>query len=332
MEMPISLSSHAILLISLGLILCIICLLGWRFLRGRPDHNLQNQTVLIQQLIAQQGAIMQQLQNQAMQQNDTLGNLNTRLVHIGEAQKRLESLGQDVNSLQDILSNKQARGKFGEIQLMDIVKKALPANAFRTQVTLSNRLRVDCLLDLPHPTGAIAVDSKFPLEYWQQLHQAQGEAEKKKARTLFISMMQKHLKSIAEKYMIPGETADIAILFLPSEAIYAEIHAEMPEIIATCQAVKVYITAPSTLMATLNTMRAILRDASLREETHIILQEVTQLTKDIALLDRRVGSLKKHYDNAVEDMRNIQISNNKIVGRAEKMVNFDAIKDSSNKP
>ena len=266
---------------------------------------------------------MQQLQNQAMQQNDTLGNLNTRLVHIGEAQKRLESLGQDVNSLQDILSNKQARGKFGNST--EILSKSPPGQCLRTQVTLSNRLRVDCLLDLLHPTGADGWIQSF-LRILATTSSGPRGGREKKARTLFISMMQKHLKSIAEKYMIPGNCG-YCHSFSAFRAIYAEIHAEMPEIIATCQAVKVYITAPSTLMATLNTMRAILRDASLREETHIILQEVTQLTKDIALLDRRVGSLKKHYDNAVEDMRNIQISNNKIVGRAEKMVNFDALKD-----
>ena len=126
--------------------------------------------------------------------------------------------------------------------------------------------------------------------------------------------------------MIPGVTADIAILFLPSEVIYAEIHAEMPEIIATCQDLKVYITAPSTLMATLNTMRAIIRDATLREETQYILKEVTLLSQDIARLDQRVGNLKKHYDNATDDMRQIQISNQKIVNRAEKMINFDAEK------
>ncbi|MAI17343.1 MAG: DNA recombination protein RmuC [Rhodobacteraceae bacterium TMED111] len=253
----------------------------------------------------------------------SLGDLQQRLATIDKAQEKITKLSGDVLSLQDILSNKQTRGAFGEIQLTDIVSKALPSDGFDLQATLSNGRRADCLIKLPNPPGPIVIDSKFPLEAYEALRNASSEVETSAAVRLFRTSVRKHIKDISERYIIEGETADGAILFLPSEAVYAELHANYSEIVREGFSARVWIVSPTTCMATLNTMRAILKDARMREQAGAIRKELTSLYQDVDRLGVRVESLDRHFNQAAKDISDIKISADKAGRRAKRLDNFD---------
>lgn len=253
----------------------------------------------------------------------SLGDLQQRLATIDKAQEKITKLSGDVLSLQDILSNKQTRGAFGEIQLTDIVSKALPSDGFDLQATLSNGRRADCLIKLPNPPGPIVIDSKFPLEAYEALRNASSEVETSAAVRLFKTSVRKHIKDISERYIIEGETADGAILFLPSEAVYAELHANYSEIVREGFSARVWIVSPTTCMATLNTMRAILKDARMREQAGAIRKELTSLYQDVDRLGVRVESLDRHFNQAAKDISDIKISADKAGRRAKRLDNLD---------
>ncbi len=253
----------------------------------------------------------------------SLGELQQRLTAIDKAQENITKLSGDVLSLQDILSNKQTRGAFGEIQLKDIVSKALPSDSFTWQATLSNGKRADCLIHLPNPPGPIVVDSKFPLEPYEAMVTAQTEAELKSAIQLFKTAVRKHIKDITEKYILDGETADGALMFLPSEAIYAELHAKFPDLVQEGFKARVWIVSPTTCMATLNTMRAILKDARMREQAGAIRKELGLLFADVDRLGTRVENLDRHFHQASKDISEIKISAEKAGRRAKRLDNFD---------
>ena len=259
------------------------------------------------------------LQQSSQRQSTTLHELRERLAVIDAAQKNITELSAQVVSLQDILSNKQARGAFGEIQLNDIVKSMLPPSAYRFQAPLGDGRRVDCLLELPNPPGSIAIDAKFPLESFHALRAARDAAERVAAGRAFSTAILKHVRDIAEKYIVPGETAESALMFLPSEAIYAELHANFPDVVEKSFRAKVWIVSPTTLMATLNTVRAVLKDARMREQAGLIQKEVRTLLDDIGRLDDRVAALDKHFGQAAEDIRQIRISTDKVVKRADRI-------------
>ncbi|MDA8231956.1 MAG: DNA recombination protein RmuC [Magnetospirillum sp.] len=259
------------------------------------------------------------LQQAAHRQSTTLHDLRERLAVIDAAQKNITELSAQVVSLQDVLSNKQARGAFGELQLNDLVRTVLPPSAYEFQAPLGEGRRVDCLLKLPNPPGPIAVDAKFPLESWHQLREAKDDAERTAAGRAFAAAVLKHVRDIAERYIVPGETAESALMFLPSEAVYAELHAGFPEVIEKSFRAKVWIVSPTTLMATLNTVRAVLKDARMREQAGLIQKEVRLLLDDIGRLDDRVAALGKHFDQAVEDIRQIRISTEKVVKRGDRI-------------
>jgi len=253
----------------------------------------------------------------------TMGELQTRLETIDKAQSNIEKLSGNVLSLQDILSNKQTRGAFGEIQLKDIVSKALPPDAYGFQVTLSNGKRADCLIKLPNPPGDIVIDSKFPLEAYEALINSSTEAEVKAAATALRNSVRVHIKAISEKYILDGETADGALLFLPSEAVYAELHANFPDIVREGFEARVWIVSPTTCMATLNTMRAILKDARMREQAGAIRKELSALYKDVDRLSARVGNLDRHFQQAAKDVEDIKISAQKSSTRAHRLERFE---------
>ena len=253
----------------------------------------------------------------------SLGDLQQRLSTIDKAQEKITKLSGEVLSLQDILSNKQTRGAFGEIQLTDIVSKALPSDGFELQATLSNGKRADCLIKLPNPPGPIVVDSKFPLEAYEALRNASSETETSTAVRSFRISVRKHIKDISEKYIIEGETADGAILFLPSEAVYAELHANFSDLVREGFSARVWIVSPTTCMATLNTMRAILKDARMREQAGAIRNELTLLYHDVDRLGVRVESLDRHFNQAAKDISDIKISADKAGRRAKRLDNFD---------
>ncbi len=250
---------------------------------------------------------------------DSLGELKTRLAVIDRAQKNITDLSGQMVELQDILSNKQSRGAFGEIQLNDLVSQILPPSAYGFQVQMSNGKRADCLIKLPNPPGAIVVDAKFPLEGYHMLRRAEDEAQKRAAISRFKADIMKHVKDISEKYIINGETAESALMFLPSEAVYAELHTNFTDVVEKSFRAKVWIVSPTTLMATLNTVRAVLKDARMREQAGVIQKEVVTLIEDVARLDDRVGKLRTHFHLAEKDIGMIETSTRKITSRGERI-------------
>ena len=254
---------------------------------------------------------------------NSLGELQQRLVTIDKAQDTIQKLSGDVLSLQDILANKQTRGAFGEIQLQEIVSKALPSDAYAWQATLSNGKRADCLIHLPNPPGPIVIDSKFPLEAYEALRNAKTELDTRDAVKFMRTSVKAHIKAISEKYIIEGETADGAIMFLPSEAVYAELHSNFPELIREGFEARVWIVSPTTCMATLNTMRAILKDARMREQAGAIRTALRQLHRDVELVVDRVDKLNTHFNQARKDIEGISTAAERAGKRAHKLDNFD---------
>ncbi|MFO7771652.1 MAG: DNA recombination protein RmuC, partial [Roseovarius gahaiensis] len=248
------------------------------------------------------GQMTENLQGSARRTAQSLGELQQRLTAIDKAQDNITKLSGDVLSLQDILSNKQTRGAFGEIQLTDIVSKALPSDSYTLQATLSNGRRADCLIHLPNPPGPICVDSKFPLEAYEALRRANTDWELNEAAKFLRTSVRKHIKDISEKYILDGETADGALMFLPSEAVYAELHANFPELVRDGFTARVWIVSPTTCMATLNTMRAILKAARMREQAGATRRELGLLFADVDRLGTRVENLDRHFNQAAKDI------------------------------
>ena len=283
-----------------------------------------NMLALMEQRLAQvQQQLSENMHGSARRTAQSLGDLQQRLATIDKAQENITKLSGDVLSLQDILSNKQTRGAFGEIQLHDIVIKALPQDSFTMQATLSNGRRADCIIHLPNPPGPIAIDSKFPLEAYEAMRRASTEADLAEAARQFRTALRKHIKDISEKYIIEGETADGALMFLPSEAVYAEIHANFPDLVRESFAARVWIVSPTTCMATLNTMRAILKDARMRAQAGSIRRELGLLYQDVDRLGTRVENLDRHFGQAAKDLSEIKISSEKAGRRARRLDNFD---------
>jgi len=270
---------------------------------------------LDERLNSLQDRVGQTLQSNAEQAGQTMTDLRERLAVIDAAQKSIVELSSQVVDLQNVLSNKQARGAFGEVQLQDIVQSSLPAQSYEFQAQLGGK-RVDCLLTLPNPPGAIGIDAKFPLESYRALREAKDETATAQARRDFTIAIRLHVKAIAEKYIVPGVTADSALMFLPSEAVYAELHASFPNLVDEAGKARVWIVSPTTLMATLTTIRAVLKDVRMREQAHLIQRKVGELDLDVNRLGDRVDKLRKHFDQVVDDVRQVGISSDKIAQKA----------------
>ena len=271
----------------------------------------------------------QSMRDQNERTNKSLTGMAERLVVITEANTHISKLSGQVSELQSILSNKQARGSFGEVQLENLVRDALPDSAFKFQHTLGNGRRVDCLLDMPAPPGPICIDSKFPLEAYRAMKAAESDENHERARREFESAVKKHINDIAERYIVPGETADSAILFLPSESVYAEVHLQLPKVIDEGRRRRVYVAGPDNLMLILHTVRAILRDARMHEAAGLIQREVDTMMKDVGRLGDRVDKLATHFDQAQRDISDIQTSSRKIVQRGEKITDIEVEEDDT---
>src|SRR5262245_55226116 len=251
--------------------------------------------------------------------------LRDRLARIDEAQKKIGELSTQVVSLQEVLSNKQARGAFGEVQLNDLVQSALPQQVYELQCTLSSGVRVDCLLRLPNPPGSIAIDAKFPLESYSALRAVPaGDAPALLvAQRAFQQAMRKHIGDIRDKYIVPGETAESALMFLPSEAVYAELHANFTGLVEESYRARVWIVSPTTMMATLNTVRAVLKDVRMREQAGEIQKTVGLLMEDVRRLADRIDRLKTHFGQTEKDLREIDISADRITRRGQRILDVD---------
>lgn len=259
------------------------------------------------------GQVNQRLDEGFRKTNETFASVMARLATIDEAQKKIDGLTTNVVSLQELLGDKRARGAFGEVQLENLVRNMLPPEAFSFQQVLPNGTRVDCLLTLPEPTGKVAVDAKFPLEnYHRMFDTALAELDRRAAQQAFRADVKRHVDAIAGKYILPGTTSDGAVMFLPAEAVFAELHAWHPEVVAYAQQKHVWIVSPTTLMAVLNTARAVLKDVETRKQIHIIQDALGKLAKDFHRFDERMAALARHIDQASRDVQEVHTSSRKI--------------------
>ena len=276
----------------------------------------QNQSSMNERLEALSKRLGEGFTQQTEKTGKTLKELHERLAVIDSAQKNITDLSKQMVGLQDILSNKQARGAFGEIQLNDLVSSILPPSAYSFQEQLGNGTRADCLLSLPNPPGPIVIDSKFPLESYHALRDAKDEEQKQKSLRALGGAVIKHVKDISEKYIVPGETAESALMFLPSEAVYAELHASLPAVLEQSYRAKVWIVSPTTLMATL-------KDVQMREQADVIQVEVFKMIEDVGRLDDRVAKLQRHMGQTDDDLRQIRISTDKVTRRSERITEVE---------
>jgi DNA recombination protein RmuC len=255
------------------------------------------------------GKVNERLDEGFRKTNETFVNVMARLATIDEAQKKIDGLTTNVVSLQQLLGDKRARGAFGEMQLETIVRNQLPTGAFEFQHTFGRGVRADCILRLPEPTGVIAIDSKFPLENFERM--VHGEA----TAAAFKSDLRRHIDAVAGKYIIPGETADGAVLFIPAEAVFAEIHAHHRDVVEYAQLRHVWLVSPTTLMAVLNTARAVIKDVETRRQVHVIKQELGKLGTEFTRFQDRMDKLARHIEQAHDDARQIRTTSQKITQR-----------------
>ena len=257
------------------------------------------------------GKVSERLDEGFKKTNETFVSVMQRLATIDEAQKKIDSLTGSVVSLQELLGDKKSRGAFGEVQLEALVRNVLPPNSFEFQYTLSNGTRVDCALRLPEPTGLVCVDSKFPLENYTRMFEG-SDADRALAQKQFRADLRKHVDAIASKYIIENETSDGAVMFVPAEAVFAEIHAYHAEVVDYANRKRVWIVSPTTLMAVLNTARAVLKDVETRKQIHVIKDSLSKLGVDFRRFDERMKKLADHIRQAHQDAEDVQTSSRKI--------------------
>jgi DNA recombination protein RmuC len=263
------------------------------------------------------------LSEQSQRTVQSLNALHERLAVIDAAQANLTNLSGEMLSLKDILSNKQTRGAFGQGRMEAIITDGLHSKAYSFQATLSNNTRPDCLISLPDSRLKLVIDAKFPLESYNALRAATSELETKQAETQLRTDVMKHVKDIAEKYMISGETHETAIMFVPSESVYAEINERFEDIVQKAHRLRVIFASPNVLMLLVQTMQAIVKDAAMREQAHVIQAEVVKLLEDVGRLGERVSNLRRHFEQAGGDLEKLDISTKAITRRAEKIESLD---------
>ena len=262
------------------------------------------------------GKVSERLDEGFKKTNETFISVMERLATIDEAQKKIDGLTVNMISLQELLGDKRSRGAFGEVQLEGLVRNVLPANSFSMQYSFENGTRVDCALFLPEPTGTVAVDSKFPLEnYHKMFDSSLSDTEQNLAEKQFKADIKKHVDDIATKYIIPNVTSDGAVMFIPAEAVFAEIHAYHPEVIDYAMIKRVWLVSPTTLMAVLNTARAVLKDVEMRKQVHIIKDELGKLSKDFERFDVRMKKLADNIRQAHDNAQEVHKSSQKITNR-----------------
>jgi len=250
----------------------------------------------------------------------TFNDILQRLALIDDAQKKITELSTNVVSLQEVLSDKRSRGAFGEVQLNSLIRNVLPEQHFAIQHTLSNGKIADCILFLPEPTGNVVVDSKFPLENYKKMaDNSLGELDRKASERQFKVDIKKHINDISGKYLIEKETADGAIMFIPAEAIFAEIHAHHADLVEYANKKRVWLASPTTLMAILTTARSVLKDEATRKQIHVIQAHLSHLSADFSRFKGRFANLAKHIDQAASDVKQIHTSADKISSRFEKI-------------
>ena len=277
------------------------------------------------------GKVQERLDEGFKKTNQTFISVMERLATIDEAQKKIDGLTTNMVSLQELLGDKRSRGAFGELQLEGLIKNILPPDSYSFQYTFSKGVRADCVLFLPDPTGTVAVDSKFPMENYQKMFDVNlTDIDKAKAQKQFKLDVKKHINDIATKYIIIDETSDGAVMFLPAEAVFAEIHAYHPELIQEAMAKKVWIVSPTTLMAVLNTARAVLKDVETKKQVHIIKSELGKLGKEFNRFDTRMKKLADNIRQAHENAQDVHITSQKITQRFTQIEKVELAEDLNN--
>lgn len=270
-----------------------------------------------------QHRVGQGLEASTRHQSENLSKLNERLAVIDAAQQNLSNLTSEIVGLKDILSNKQSRGAYGQGRMEAIIRDGLPPGSFEFQATLSNRTRPDCLVRLPGDPRGLVIDAKFPLEGFTAFRDAKVEEVRTRAAARVRSDMLVHIKDIAEKYLIPGETQDIAMLFVPAESIYADLAEHFDDVVQKAHRARIVIVSPSLLTLAIQVMQALVRDARIREEARVIQVEVQKLLEDVSRLDSRVAKLDAHFRQAQDDVMQIRVSTEKIVKRSERIESLE---------
>lgn len=265
------------------------------------------------------------LTDQTERTSQSLKHLYERLAVIDSAQKNLTALSSEMVSLKDILANKQTRGAYGQGRMEAIIRDGLHGTAYSFQATLSNGMRPDCLIKLPDSELRLVIDAKFPLEAFNALKLAKGEAETRAAQSRLRSDVLKHVKDISEKYLIAGETHETAVMFVPSESVYADLHEHFEDVIQKAHRVRVIVASPNILMLLVQTMQAIFKDTAMREQAGLIKVEVTRLLEDVTRLKERVGDLQKHFGAASGDLEKLGVSADKIVKRGVRIESLDLV-------
>jgi DNA recombination protein RmuC len=337
------------------LLLCVIAVLAWRGQVGRKAERIeaqqrtsemeyrlaelsgvlnnfsaqaQSQQVHLQRTLDERLELVGQrvgvgLNEQSQRTAQSLNQLYERLAVIDAAQNNLSALSSEMLSLKDILSNKQTRGAFGQGRMEAIISDGLHARAFSFQATLSNGKRPDCLISLPDSRLKLVIDAKFPLEAYNAMREAVDDVTRKAAESRLKSDVLLHVKDIAEKYQISGETHETAIMFVPSESVYAELNEKFEDVVQKAHRMRIILASPNVLMLLVQTMQAIVKDAAMREQAHLIQAEVVKLLADVTRMNDRIGSLRKHFEQAGGDIEQLTISTNNISRRADKIENMD---------
>ncbi|MEP2980158.1 MAG: DNA recombination protein RmuC [Lentilitoribacter sp.] len=285
------------------------------------------QSELNQNINQRLDGMTQKLGNSLVEQTKTthenLSKLQERLAVIDTAQNNIQALAQNVVGLQAILSDKQTRGAYGQARMETIIKDGLPIGAYNFQTTLSNGTRPDCTVTMPNDSPDLVIDAKFPLEAWNAIKKADDDRLATEAARQFRTDMEKHIKDISEKYLIQGETQDTAFMFVPSESIFAEVHENFEGVIQRAHKARVVIVSPSLLMLSIQVIQAVLKDARMREQAHLIQGEVIRLMEDISRLDDRVRKLQTHFGQSQKDIDQILTSTDKITKRSTKIESMD---------
>ncbi len=296
---------------------------GQGAIEGRFQATLESQAQLqrhlAERLEALDKRLGESLGDSATKTAASIAGIGERLTVIDEAQKNISALSGHVVSLQQVLSNKQSRGAYGQAQMEEIVRDGLPASLYDFQFTLTNRNRPDCVIRIPGNKALLVIDSKFPLECFELLRVAVTDEERKIAFARVRADIAKHVSDIADKYLIPGEVQTPAIMFVPSESIYAELHDSFSDVIQKAHRAQVIVVSPNILMLAINTIQTVMKDARMREQADLIRKEVGVLVNDVKRLGERVGNLQRHFNQAEADLKDITVSTDKIVARGEKI-------------
>jgi len=289
------------------------------------SHRMQLSTS-ISQLASK---VEQQLFDGLLRSHNSFTDITNRLTLIDHAQKNLSNLSEDVLSLQEILVDKRARGAFGEMQLANIIHNLIPAQRYALQHQLSNGTRCDCILFLPEPTNHLVIDSKFPLENYKKLNNFDASAEDKaRSRKSFVQDIKKHINDIADKYIIPGETSDGAVMFIPAESVFAEIHDNYPELIDLAHNKRVWLASPTTMMAILTAASSAIKDSQTKKNVHVIKSQLQQLHIEFTRFTERMDKLSKHINLAHEDIQKVHTSAQKIINRFKEIESVESMQQS----